>query len=233
MNGIPASSLIPPAFNAERPEWIWEPKFLDKGEKRIIYMTSEIFWGWRYYTADREVRLSLDYPTDHEQDIGYAFKNGPGKTDKDGNPAEKKAKPKNIWLFRGWLAQDKKMVAVIIDNFFIQSKIQKDFDNPELMLLANGVSNYYLEIERNPRDSVPALQYDTSTHLRPCGSKACLEQAATPFYPERFWLGLNPLESGPEPPAAAGKPVLPATTRDNNGAEEEVGPAKEQEALDW
>ena len=65
MDGIPASSLIPPAFNAERPDWIWEPKFLDKGGKAILYMTSEIFWGWRYYTADREVRLSLEYPSDY------------------------------------------------------------------------------------------------------------------------------------------------------------------------
>jgi hypothetical protein len=232
MNGIPASSLIPPAFNAERPEWIWEPKFLDKGDTRFISMTSEIYWGWRYYTPDREVRLSLEYPADYEADIGYAFKNGPGKTDKDGNPAEKKAKPKNVWLFRGWLVQDKKMVAVVIDNFFIQSKMQKEFDNPEMMLMNTGVSNYYLEIEKNPRDAIPALQFDTVTHLRPCGSKACLEQAKAPFYPERFWLGLNPLEAGTEPPANAGKPGLPATTRDNNGAEEEAVVTKEAD-LDW
>ena len=232
MDGIPASSLIPPAFNAERPDWIWEPKFLDKGGKAILYMTSEIFWGWRYYTADREVRLSLEYPSDYESDIGYAFKNGPGKTDNEGKPAEKKAKPKNVWLLRAWLAREKKMVAAVIDNFFIQSEMQQQFDNPQLMLLANGVSNYYLEIVRNARDSVPALAYKTTAHLRPCGSKACLEQAKEPFFSERYWLGLNPLEAGSEAPANAGKPGLPATTRDSNGAEQEVGPAKEED-LDW
>jgi hypothetical protein len=232
MNGIPAASLIPPAFNAERPDWIWEPKFLEKGATRKIYMTSEIFWGWRYYTANREVRLSVDYPADYESEIGYAFKNGPGKIDKDGNPAEAKAKPKNVWLFRGWLAEDKKMAAVVIDNYFVQCGIQKAFDNPEFMLLANSVSNFYLEIHRNARDSLPALAFDTNGHLRPCGSKACIEQAPKPFYPERFWEGLNPLEAGSQPPAAAGKPSLPPTVRDNNGAEEEAIVSKEEDE-DW
>lgn len=232
MDGIPASALIPPAFNAERPDWIWEPKFLEKGDKRYIYMASEIYWGWRYYTQDREVRLSLDYPADHEADIGYAFKNGPGKTDKDGNPADKKAKPKNVWLFRGWSVQDKKMVAVVIDNFYVQSKMQQDFDSPELMLMNTGISNYYLEIQRASRDVLPALKYAASTHVRPCGNKACLEQAANPFYPERFWLGLNPLEAGTEPPASAGKPSLPATTRNSDGSEEEAF-VKQESDLAW
>ena len=233
MDGIPASSLIPPAFNADRPEWIWEPKFLKPGENRKIYMTSEIFSGWLYYTAEREVRLSQSYPNDYEADIGYAYKNGPGKTDAEGNAAEKKAKPKSTWLFRGWLCEDGKMVAVVIDNFFIQSQITEKFNSPDFMLLANSCTNFYLDIIRSSNEkALPALQFSTEAHLRPCGSKAALQAAQDPFFSDRYWMGLNPLDASAEPPKNAGKPSLPPTSRDGNGAEEEAVVPKE-EKLDW
>jgi hypothetical protein len=222
--GIPASSLIPPAFDADRPDWIWEPKFLKEGETRKLYMTSEIFSGWRYFTMNNEVRLSQkQFPVDsYIDEIGYAFGHGPGKTDKEGKPAENKAKPRGCWLFRAWLAEDKKMVAFVSDNYFVHQGVNQELsNNSELLMLSSGISNFYLEIKKTD-SKVPSQAFYIRAHLRPCGSKDCLAQLAQPFFPDRYWMGLNPLEAGAEPPPNAGKPRLPATARDGNGAEEEV-----------
>jgi len=189
MTGIPAASLLPAAFASGKPEWIWSPRDIPEDSSRKIFLTSEIIAGWKYFTMNREIRLSKEYPADYEKDIGYKYNHGPGKTDKDGKPAEEKSKPTGLWLVRAWLVEEERMVAAVIDSFPLQSQIQKALQNDEFLMLDEGVTNFYLTI----------------------------------FHDKN-----NPLEAPTEPPANAGVPAgLPATVRDENGADLEAAVAKE------
>lgn len=218
-NGIPAASLLPPAFDSGKPEWIWAPRDVPEDQSRKLYLTSELHAGWRYYTASREVKLSKEFPSDYEKDIGYKYNHGPGKTDRDGKPMEDRAKPSGVWLARAWLVEEERMVAAVIDSFSLQSQIQKIFQNEEFMLLDTLITNFYLTIYHDKKPPTPAMTYTAQGNLRVLRNKKAYEEATKPFYPESYWKGLNPLEEPTQPPANAG---LPATVRDEHGADQEA-----------
>jgi hypothetical protein len=224
MTGIPAASLLPPAFNASKPDWIWSPRDIPEDSSRKLFIASEIQAGFRYYSINREIRLSKEFPADYEKDIGYKYNHGPGKTDKDGKPLEEKAKPSSVWLFRAWLVEDERMVAAIIDSFPLQGQIQKALTNDEFLMLDRGITNFYLTIFHDKNPASAALTYTCQSSLRTLRNADAYKQAGQPFYGENYWKGLNPLEPLTTPPANAG---LPATVRDENGADEEAVIAKE------
>jgi hypothetical protein len=228
MTGIPAASLLPAAFSAGKPDWIWSPRDIPEDGSRKIFLTSEIAAGWRYYTINRDIRLSKEFPADYEKDIGYKFNHGPGKTDKDGNPAEEKSRPSGIWLVRAWLVEEMKMVAAVIDSFPLQGQIQKSMQNDEFLMLDEGITNFYLTIFNDKNPPTPALKYTAQASLRTLRNEQAYQEAAKPFYSESYWKGLNPLVPPTEPPANAGVSVgLPATARDEHGADHEAAISKE------
>lgn len=218
---IPASSLLPPAFGDSKPDFYWSPSDIAEGGSVKLYLTSEIHAGWKYFTLNREVRLSQEFPKDYEADIGYKYNHGPGKTDKDGRPAEEKAKPRGVWLVRAWLVEEERMVAATIDSFTLQGKIAKILQNEEYGMTPSGVCNFYLTVFRDAKPATPAATYDATGSLRVLRNKRAHEEAAKPFYPENYWRGLNPLEPTTTPPENAGA-ALPPTVRDENGADTEV-----------
>jgi len=218
-SGIPAASLLPPAFNGGKPDWIWSPRDIPEDSSRKLFIASEIFPGWKYFTINKEIRLSKEFPADYEKDIGYKYNHGPGKTDRDGKPLEEKSKPSSIWLVRCWLVEDERMVAVVIDSFPLQGQIQKALQNEEFLMLESGICNFYLTIFHDKNPASPALTYTAQASLRTLRNKAAYLEAAKPFYSESYFKGLNPLEAPAEPPANAG---LPATVRDENGADLEA-----------
>ena len=98
--GIPASALAPAAFGeGGKPGWIWEQKDIPEGGEVKLYLTSGFKSGWRYFTANKEIRLSLDEPLEYD-DIGYLYGHGPGKVDKEGSPMEERSTPDEIWIAR-------------------------------------------------------------------------------------------------------------------------------------
>jgi hypothetical protein len=224
MTGIPAASLLPPAFDAGKPDWIWAQRDIPEGSNRKLYITSEIQSGFRYFSVNREIRLSKDWPADYEKDIGYKFNHGPGKTDKDGKPLEEKSKPSSVWLFRAWLVEEERMVAAVIDSFPLQGQIQKALMNDEFLMLDRGITNFYLTIFHDKDPAMAALTYTCQASLRTLRNAKAYEQAGLPFYGANYWKGLNPMEALTEPPANAG---LPATVRDENGADQEAVIPKE------
>lgn len=229
-NGIPASSLLPPAFNGGKPNWIWTPRDIPEDGERKLFLTSEIHSGWRYYSMNREVRLSKEYPENWESDIGYKYNHGPGKTDREGKPMEEKAKPTGTWLVRAWIVEEERMVAAVIDSFTLQGQIQKILQNDEFMLLPSNITNFYLTISNDKNPSKPADKYFAQGSLRTLRNKQATEEAALPFWPDSYWAGLNPLVEPTQPPAQAG---LPATVRDDNGADQEAELRKEEETYRW
>jgi len=228
-SGIPAASLLPPAFGGGKPEWIWSPRDIPEDASRKLYLSSEIIAGFKYYTVNKEVRLSKEFPSDYEKDIGYRFNHGPGKTDRDGKPMEEKSKPAGIWLVRAWLVEDERMVAAVIDSFPLQGQIQKALQNEEFLMLDEGITNFYLTIFHDKNPASPALTYTAQASLRTLRNKKAYAEAAKPFYSESYWKGLNPLEAPAAPPANAG---LPATVRDQHGADLEAV-INEESAYNW
>jgi hypothetical protein len=218
---IAANQLFPPAFGNQAPDWLWRPKDIPKGKFQRFYVTSQVDAGYRYYSEAREVRLSKEYPTDYEKDIGYRYGHGPGKADKDGQPLLERAMPTQVILIRLWHVEERKMVACVIDSWPLMQRLQQVFENEEFQLIGdpdNGyISNFYLQVYHNANPASPSLTYTADGHLRPTQSAEALEAAAKPWYPDNYWLGLNPLEKPLQPPAA--KPGLPATAYDENGAE--------------
>lgn len=224
MPGIPAAALLPPAFG-ELPDHFWRPNDVEKGGQARIFPASPISSGWRYFTVDREIRLSPDYPSGYEADIGYKFNHGPGKVDKEGRPAEEKAKPASIWIMRAWHVERERMICAIIDSFSLQKKIQKIYANDEYLMLDSGISNFYLTIFHDAKPSTPANTYDATGSLRTLRNEQAYVEAAKPWFPENYWAGLNPLEPRADQEAAAEAARaarLPATVRDANGADEFV-----------
>ena len=228
-SGIPAASLLPPAFNAGKPDWIWSPRDIPEDDSRKLYLTSEILSGWKYFTINKDVRLSKEFPADYEKDIGYKYNHGPGKTDGDGKPMEEKGKPVGIWLMRAWLVEEERMVAAVIDSFPLQTSIQKALQNDEFLMLDAGITNFYLTLFHDKRPATPAMTYTAQASLRTLRNKTAYAEALKPFYSESYWKGLNPLEAPAEPPANAG---LPATVRDENGADHEAV-IKEEGNYNW
>jgi hypothetical protein len=225
-SGIPAASLLPPAFNSGKPDWIWSPRDIPEDSSRKLFIASEIFPGWKYFTINKDVRLSKEFPSDYEKDIGYRYGHGPGKTDRDGKPAEEKSKPSSIWLVRCWLVEEERMVAAVIDSYPLQTQIQKALQNDEFLMLDSGICNFYLTIFHDKNPSSPALTYTAQASLRTLRNKAAYQEAGKPFYSESYFRGLNPLEAPAEPPANAG---LPATVRDEHGADLEATVPEEGE----
>lgn len=218
---IPAASLLPAAFGDSKPDFYWSPSDIPEGGSVKLYLCSEFHAGWKYFTLNREVRLSQEYPKGYESEIGYKFNHGPGKTDKDGKPMEEKASPRGVWLARAWLVEEERMVAATIDSFTLQKKIGLILQNEEFGMTPSGICNFYLSIFRDAKPATPAATYDATGNLRMLRNKRAAEEAAQPWFPENYWRGLNPLEAATEPPAAAGA-AIPPTVRDENGADTEV-----------
>lgn len=220
-DGIPASSLLPPAFGDKaKPTNYWSQSDVPEDGKERLYITSEIHSGWKYFTTGKEVRLSKDYPTGFETEIGYKYGHGPGKTDPaTGTAKEERDKPRMVWLLRAWHVERKKMVAATIDSFTLQSQIHKILENEEYRQLPNGLCNFYLTIHRDSRPASPAATYMATGTLRVCQSKDAIKAAAEPWWPESYWKGLHPLEDPAAPPPAGS---MPATLRDEHGADTDV-----------
>lgn len=222
MPGIPAAALLPPAFG-DLPDHFWRPNDIEKGQQERIFPSSPIVSGWRYFTINREIRLSADYPTNFEADIGYKYNHGPGKVDKEGNPAEEKAKPTGVWIMRAWHVEREEMICAIIDSFGLQKKIQKIYSNEEFMMLDSGIANFYLTIFHDAKPATPAYKYDATGSLRTLRNDAAYDEAAKGWYPENYWAGLNPLEPrASQQQALARLADLPASVRDENGADQFV-----------
>lgn len=226
MTGIPATSLLPPAFGGGKPDWIWTQKDVPEDGSRKLFIASEISSGYKYFTLSKEVRLSKDFPEDYEKDIGYKFNHGPGRVDGDGKPMEERAKPVGVWLFRAWLVEEERMVAAVIDSWPLQTAIHEAMQNEEFLMLDSGITNFYLTIFNKKKPAQHALKYTAQAALRTLRNKAAYEEAAKPFYSTSYWKGLNPLEAPTQPPAAAG---LPATVRDQHGADLEATIPQESE----
>jgi len=239
MTGIPAASLLPAAFGGGKPDWIWSPRDIEGDSSRKLFIASEIQQGWKYFTINKEIRLSKEYPSDYEKDVGYKYNHGLGKTDADGKPLEDKGKPICCWLMRAWLVEEERMVAAVIDSFPLQGQIQKALQNEEFLMLDEGITNFYLTIFHDKKPASIALTYTCQASMRTLRNKAAYKEATKPFYGDSYWKGLNPLEPPTEPPANAGVPAqglpaaglpaagLPATVRDENGADHEAVIAKE------
>ncbi len=235
MSPIPASTLIPPAFaNQGAPEWIWRPKDIEKGKSLRLYICSQESVGWMYYTDSKEIRLSQEFPTNFENDIGYKWGHGPGKRDNDGNPAEERSAPVKALLYRIWNTEASKMQAAVISSRPLIEQLFQIFSNTEFSLddRIGYVANFYLQIFHNANPSSQSMTYTAQGHLRPGQNPAMFAAALEPWYPEQYWLGLNPFEAPVEPPANAGRPgngaapgTVLAALRDSNGADLEMGPA--------
>jgi hypothetical protein len=226
---IPASALIPPAFHASKPEWHFKPSDVPEDGSAKLFLTSEITAGWRYYTLNRQVKLSKDYPADFAADIGYKYGHGPDK----GPDKQEKASPTGIWLVRAWLVEKERMVAFIIDSFTLQGQLEKIFKNDEFQMLDTSITNFYLEIFNDKNPATPANKYSATGNLRVLKNRKAAVEAAKPWFPDNFFRGLNPLEAPTEPPSAPADPSLPATRRDEDGADHEVAIHKEGDSYEW
>ncbi|MGB7564221.1 MAG: hypothetical protein WBM08_05655, partial [Prochlorococcaceae cyanobacterium] len=186
-----------------------------------------------YYKENKEIVLSMEYPENYESDVGYAFGHGPGKTDEQGNPKLERARPDKVVLLRMWHVEDKRMVAAVLDSSPVKKKLSRICSNPEFGLVEekNGalVSNFYLEFFHDGRPANKSLTYQVDGHLRPTQNPEVMKAAALPWFPENFFLGLNPFEEPAQPPKNAGKPEMPAVVYDDNGSEVEVNPRTPQE----
>lgn len=226
---IPASALIPPAFHASKPDWHFKPSDIPEDGSLKLFLTSEIASGWRYYTLSKQVKLSKTYPEGFEADIGYKFGHGPDKPE----GKQEKASPTGIWLVRAWLVEKERMVAFIVDSFNLQGQFEKIFKNPEFQMLDTGITNFYLEVFNDKNPATPALKYTATGNLRVLKNRKATLEAAKPWFPDNFFIGLNPLEPPTEPPTAPSEPSLPATRRDENGADHEVALNKEGDGYEW
>jgi hypothetical protein len=227
MSPIPASEIFPPAFSNVVPEWIWRPKDVDKGKSVRLYVCSQSSIGWRYYTLNREIRLSKDFPTDYAEDIGYRYGHGPGKVDeKTGEPKEERDKPTQSCLLRVWHVENERMVAAVIDTWTLLQQLDQIFSNPEFNLndQAGMVSNFYLQVFHNA--NMGAMTYTAQSFLRPSENPTMFAAASQPWYPDQYWLGLNPFEAPATPPANAGRPAAERPVlevlRDPHGADHEM-----------
>jgi hypothetical protein len=222
---IPASEYIT-AFTGGVPDWIWRLKDIPPGKTAKCYVCSPLTSGWRYYRLNKEVALSVEYPTEYEGDIGYAFGHGPGKVDAEGQPLEDRARPTKIMLVRLWHVEEGQMVAAIIDSNPILKRLSRIFSNPDFAMILhenNGpdclVSNFYLEFFHDKNPAQKGMTYQVDGHLRPTQNPVVIEEAAKPWYPDNYWQGLNPFEAPAEPPPRAGIVRKPAPVYDENGAE--------------
>ncbi|MFN2167408.1 MAG: hypothetical protein ACK2U9_14220 [Anaerolineae bacterium] len=228
---VPTAELFT-AFNGGQPSWVWRPKDIPVGQSIRAYMCSEPDSGWRYYKENKDVVLSKEYPENWEDDIGYAFGHGPGKTDDHGNPKEDRDYPRKILLLRLWIVENGQMVAGIIDGTTLQKRLSEATGAPDYGLLRDRnsgamVSNFYLQV-RHPKAKGQDA-YSLDAYLRPTDNEKIWLEAAKPWHPENYWLGLNPFDPPAQPPANAGRPMatLPASTVDEHGADvdQTVGPA--------
>ena len=226
---IPASALIPPAFNSAKPEWNFRPSDVPEDGSAKLFLTSEITAGWRYFTMNRQVKLSKTYPADFAADIGYKYGHGPDK----GPDKQEKASPTGLWLVRAWYVEKERMVAFVIDSFTLQGQLEKIFKNDEFQMLDTSITNFYLEIFNDKNPATPANKYSATGNLRVLKNRKAAAEAAKPWFPDNFFLGLNPLEAPTEPPSAPSEPSLPATRRDEDGADHEVALRKDGDGYEW
>lgn len=225
------------AFESGVPNWMWRPKDVAAGGSIRAYLCSPPDDGWRYFRQNKSVWLGKDYPEDFEDDIGYQYGHGPGKVDeKTGEPKEDRDYPRKIALMRLWIVERKEMVAAVIDSKPLQMRLAQIASNPEFGFLVNEagvmVTNYYLQFFHN-QGVAKNMTYTADGHLRPTQDPQVWEEAAKPWHPESFWLGLNPFEPPTQPPANAGKPSLPATAFDEHGAEVPTSPGELEDELPW
>lgn len=223
--GVPASLLLPSNFSGGRPDWIFEPKNINKGESRKFYIASAFHSGYKYFTLNKEVRLSQEYPENWEAEIGYKYKHGPGRVDHEGNPCEEKATPNSLWLIRAWLVEEERMVAFVIESYPLQVSIQQAIsNNEEFLFLDTGLTNFYLTVFHNRDPAQKALTYTAQASHRVCQNQRAYEAAMQEFYPDQYFKGLNPFEAPMEPSSSASRAAarFPAAARDADGADLEV-----------
>jgi hypothetical protein len=213
----PAAELFPSAFGKRRPSWEWSLREIPENGSHNLYIASPFSRGYRYYTEAGDFRLFSEYPEGYAADIGYAYKHGPGKVDEHGKPMEDRARPTELWLSRAWLIDEERMVASVIDSWKLMKKIHKIFQNPDYLMLPSGLTNFYLTIYREKDNG--RTEYDAVGNVRTPENPAALAAAHGPWNPEAYFLGQNPLEESPTAPQPG---RVPATVRDENGADQSL-----------
>ena len=229
---IPASQILPTAFNSQTPEWLWRPKDIPKGGSNSMYLLSTGFAGWRYYSLKKEVKLSVDFPENYEDDIGYKYKHGPNVVNPKGEPMEEKDRPVKLLLFRVWIKECNAMRCAVIDSWPLQQSIAQIFSNPELMLFGSEsdgfCSNFFLQIHHNNQPASASLTYTAHGFVRPPQNEQMLMAAADPWCPENYFQGLNPFEPPAQPPVITPPPGTD-TVRTREGADLRAQPAQRDE----
>ena len=234
MTGIPASDLIPAAFgSAKKPDWIFTLRDIPMDQSRKFFLSSQFSRGYQYYTENGDIRLSEDFPTNYADDIGYAYKHGPGKVDDKGNPMEDRAHPSEVWIARAWLVEEERMVTLKVDSNPLMKSFHKLFQDSNFMLQETGIANFYITIYRESgKDGAPP-KYDATASLRPLMNDTAYEQATKPFYPENYWQNLNPMEPAAEPPATKAAPARKPRARDENGADMDIAIKNSGDSYKW
>lgn len=233
MTALPAASLIPAAFGTGKtPEWIFTLRNIPIDQNRKFFLASQFSRGFQYYTINGDIRLSPDFPTDYASDIGYAYKHGPGKVNEKGEPMEDKAYPTEVWIARAWFVEEERMVTLKIDSSKLMKRLHKLFQDSNFLLQENGIANFYITIYREGGKEGAPTQYDATASLRPLMNETAYEEAAKPYFPDNYWLNLNPFVAPTEPPASRGAAPKPSA-RDENGADMDMTISSQAENYKW
>lgn len=233
MSGLPAASLIPPAFGSGKaPEWIFTLRNIPIDQDRKFFLASQFSRGFQYYTINGDIRLSQEFPADYAKDIGYAYKHGPGKVNDKGEPMEDKAYPTEVWIARAWFVEEERMVALKIDSSKLMKRLHKLFQDDNFLLQENGIANFYITIFREGGKDGAPTQYDATASLRPLMNEKAYEEAAKPFFPDNYWANLNPFVAQAEPPSQTSTGVKPSA-RDENGADMDMTIRSTAEGYKW
>ena len=234
-SAIPCRELLPVAFGKGTHN-VWKSSEVPKGDSAPLCIASEVMEGWTYFTVDKEYRISVDYPENYLDDIGYAWGHGPGKTDAEGKPLMDKSKPSKIWAFRAWLLKEERMVTAVITSRPLQQAIgQLMMDEDHFFDKKTSFCNWFLLIEHNSNPISKAQTYTCRAKIKPggmAGNKPALEAAAKPYYLYRHFEGLDAFQPPAEPtevkPTAGG-------VRDDNGAdiEQPVKDSSKPQKEEW
>lgn len=222
MDGIPIAELFPPAFGQSgKPDWLLTPKDIPEDDSRRVFLASQIEQGFKYFTEKGEVRLSREFPKDYRDDIGYKYNHGPGKTDKNGNPLEERAKPTSFIFMRAWVVEDEAMRILSVDSWPLQEQMHLASKNPEFLMLPQGIANFYWTVYHAKNPSQKSLTYTAQASLRILRNDQAYQDAAKPWFPDNYFSGTNPFEAPAQPPntSAAAVPAQPAMIQDSNGSQ--------------